>query len=416
MSVIDPNVSIEISTSGIKLIVGYFFNGSVYVLHALESTRAKLINDQIIDASEMTNAIKELVISAEKTLKIRIEKVILGLPSLNLSIQKGNSTTNTTSADSRINDFDGSNLLTMISKQFKDESDKKVVVDVVPYEFEIDDEVKVPFFPKGKASRIIKMVADVEIDDSIMLKSFTKVVNDAGLEIVKIAVNPNAAIKYVSSFTNEPSEFVYIEIQEKLTTLAYAYAGRLLNSESFFFGTDDIIQNLVTRLGVDYNTAKSYIDLYGLSSGPSFPYLTKEGIKLSDIKNCIIDSLQTLVNKIHGFELQIDSTARELFIISGIGGDIIGIDSFLANTFKNSVSLFTPTCFGARSKSYTNCVSLIYYYEWYSIRPSEARPVDLTLTRVDVYPEEIKEGRENKKLTEDTSENGVQNDLFDEEL
>ena len=48
------------------------------------------------------------------------------------------------------------------------------------------------------------MVADVEIDDSIMLKSFTKVVNDAGLEIVKIAVNPNAATNMSLLFTNEP--------------------------------------------------------------------------------------------------------------------------------------------------------------------------------------------------------------------
>ncbi len=374
--------ALEITSSGIKLAVGYYNQGRVHILHALESTGAKLENGNIVDEEEMTNAMKELFLTAEKTLGMKIENVILGFPSIDLSIMQARSVTNTTDPESRVTLFDGSNCMAMIGRKEVDDAGKRAVIDIVPYQYILDKEVTFPDFPSGKISNSLAMCADVEMIDGIVIQSFSKCVNNAGARVLKTVNVTNASIKYINSFQKSMSEFVFVDIGSRLTTLGYAYGSRLMKSEVVNFGGDYITDAIAQKFGLSFAKAEEYKKIYGLSHGPNFKYVTPEGFTIDDLYKCIETSLQTLVARLSAFDMTLEASARNLFVLSGGGADLSGINAYFANQFQNRVILFTPTCYGARNKAYTNCVSMIAYYANYEIKTSPSRPVDLTLTRM----------------------------------
>jgi cell division protein FtsA len=398
-----PTCCLELTSSGIKLLIGYVYMHKVYVMHALESNGACLVKGNIIDGDQMTLAIKELVNSASKTLGIKIDSVVLGLPSIDLSVEQAKSETNTTDAESHVSAFDGSNCLAMITKQKADEEGKRVVVDVVPYEYYLDKDVPYKTFPLNKISRSLGMEADVEIMDGLLIKSFSKCVNNAGLQIEKLVNTTNAAIRYISSFQKTVGEFVYIDIGSCLTTIGYAYDSRLSRAETISFGSNDISSSIAKKFNIPLEKANRCKEVYGIASDPSFAYQTEDGIKISAIGETIKSSLSPLINAIQQFIMTIDASARNLFVISGGGADLIGLDQYLSNTFQNRVALFTPTCYGARSKSYTNCVAMLDYFAEYEIKTSSSRPVDLTLTRITPIDAITKEAKKADSAPEEKS-------------
>jgi cell division protein FtsA len=381
---IEPSAALEITSSGIKLVVGYVNQEKVYVLDALESDQAKLVQGQISDAEEMSHAIKELVMEAEKTLGRKIPSVLLGMPSTDLTVTqvKKQVITSDQAANPKVTLFDGSNCIGMIKREWKDPNKSRVILDIVPYQYLLDSNAVSARFPQNQISTAITIFADLESMDGLVVKSFSAPVNAAGLRIDMLINTANASVKYISSFQKSFSEYVYLDIGAKTTTLGYAYDNRLMNAEVLPFGSENLTEELQRKFGLSHQKAEEYKKLYGISEDPPFEFRTPEGLKVSEIGNALKQALTPLTDKISGFMLSIDSTARNLFIVTGGGADLFGLDTFLTKAFQNRVMMFTPTCYGARSKVYTNCVSMLAYWYSYEIKVSPNRPDDLTLTRV----------------------------------
>lgn len=373
--------ALEITSSCIKLLVGYYYEKTVYVLHALESDKAFLVNGRIQDEEEMADAIKELVGSASASLGMPITSVVLGLPSLSLKVVSAKAETMTTDPESHIQNFDGVNLITMIAKQ-KKLADNEKTVDVVPYEYYDDDAEGLTAFPLGKRSRQLGMKADVEINDALLYRTFENAVHKADLTIDKIVDITNATVKYISSFQPTSQEFIFIDIGEKMSTIGHSYGGRLFQAQVVRFGKETICESVAKELGIPLDKAREGVELYGISKEPPFAFKTKEGYTLTKLSEAIIHSLSLIEDSISTFELSISESARNLFLMSGEGSTIFGLEDQIAAYFKNHVVLFTPNSFGARNRAYTHCLALVAYYATYPIKPSPQRPVDLTLTRM----------------------------------
>ncbi|MDD4531978.1 MAG: hypothetical protein PHW22_00870 [Bacilli bacterium] len=405
-----PISALEITSSGVKLAVGYVYQHDVYILHALESSRARLVKGNILDRDEMIIAIKELVNQASKELDIKIESVVLGLPSNGLEINSRRGETNTTDPSSKICDFDASNCISMINKQKGMDKVNKKLIDIVPYKYILDDNVSYEHFPKNKVSKTIAMIADVEFLDQAYEKMFTSVVTDAGLKIDKEVNVTNAAIKYLSSFDIKVNEYVFIHIGGRMTTLGFAYDNRLAKAQVINFGSEDITDEIAREFNVSREKADYYKKVLGIDKNPDFDFVTADGFSVEDLARVIKKSLDKLVNAINDFLIGIEETARNLFILSGGGSNLYGLDNFLAYNFQNKILRFTPYVYGARNKSYTNCVSLIKYFAEYEIHTSPSRPYDLTLTRIS--PIIDKKGGSHKKKIEDLLDTGLDDEVL----
>lgn len=405
-----PISALEITSSGVKLAVGYVYQHEVYILHALESSRARLVKGNILDNEEMVIAIKELVNQASKELGIPIDSVVLGLPSTGLEVVSRRGETNTTDPSSKICDFDASNCISMINKQKGMDKVNKKLIDIVPYQYILDGNKTYEHFPKNKVSKVITMVADSEFMDQAYVKMFTNVVQKAGLKIDKEVNVTNASIKYLGDFDIKANEYVFIHIGAHMTTLGFAYDNRLAKAQVLNFGSENISEDIAKKFNISLEKANHYKCVYGIGENPDFDFVTPDGFTIKALADVIEASLDKLVNSINDFLISIEETARNLFILSGGGSNLYGLDTFLANVFQNKILRFTPNVYGARNKAYTNCVSLIKYFAEYEIHTSPTRPYDLTLTRVQPVVDG-KTGTEKKK-----EEDPLITDLNDERL
>jgi len=405
-----PISALEITSSGVKLTVGYVYQHEVYILHALESSRARLVKGNILDRDEMIIAIKELVNQASKELEIKIDSVVLGLPSTGLEVLSRRGETNTTDPSSKICDFDASNCISMINKQKGMDKANKKLIDIVPYKYILDDNISYDHFPKNQVSKTIAMIADAEFLDQAYVKMFTSVVNDAGLKIDKEVNVTNASIRYLSNFDIKVNEYVFIHIGGHITTLAFAYDNRLAKAQVLNFGSEDINEEIAKEFNISIEKADYYKKVFGIDKNPNFEFVTPEGFTIEQLSVVIKKSLDKLVNAINDFLIGIEETARNLFILSGGGSNLHGLDTFLTTNFQNKILRFTPNVYGARNKAYTNCVSLIKYYAEYEIHTSPSRPYDLTLTRVSPIIDG-RTGAEKKKI-EDLLETGLDDEIL----
>lgn len=405
-----PISALEITSSGVKLAVGYVYQHDVYILHALESSRARLVKGNILDRDEMIIAIKELVNQASKELNMKIDSVVLGLPSTGLEVLNRRGETNTTDPSSKICDFDASNCISMINKQKGMDIANKKLIDIVPYKYILDNNVSYDHFPKNKVSETIAMIADAEFLDQAYVKMFTSVVEEAGLRIDKEVNVTNAAIRYLSNFEIKVNEYVFIHIGGNMTTLGFAYDNRLAKAQVINFGSEDITDAIAKEFNITREKADYYKKILGINKNPDFEFETPEGFTLDELSNVIRKSLDKLINAINDFLIGIEETARNLFILSGGGSNLYGLDNYLTNNFQNKILKFTPFVYGARNKSYTNCVSLIKYFAEYEIHTSPSRPYDLTLTRIS--PVIDKRTGAQKKNIEDLMDTGLDDEIL----
>lgn len=377
----EPIGCLEITSSGVKFLVGYMFNNNVYVLHALESTRAKSVKGLIEDRDEMVIAIKELISSASSTLKLQIKKVVFCVPSVGLQIYQEQGETNTT--ESNVSLFDANNCVTIIKKKIdKIKDDNSCVIDVVPFGYILSDEKTYNRLPLNKVSNQLLMQADVEVMDSIWIETMKSIIKEAGLEVLKIVNGANASLQYIKKYNNTFNEYIFIDVGSRTTTIAASYAGRLISSDVLYYGSDNITDHIAEKYHINFNKANEYKEVYGLSKNPAFIFKTENGFTLNELSDTIKESLANITSFIDKFVSTVNQSTKNLFILSGGGSNLLGFDSYLNSKYLNKILIFTPTNYGARSNSYENLISSLNYFNDYEVKSSVYRPNDLTLTRV----------------------------------
>lgn len=371
---------LEIAGSGVKLLVGYLFQHRFYVLHALESTAARLSKGQIADREQTVNGIKEVVNSASRSLGFQLREVVLLLPPVNLTIGSETGSTNTVSKDNVVLPFDVTNAFSIIGKKI--EVPEKTIIDIVPYNFIYDSGQQNRYFLSGITSRSITVQADVSLIDQAIYESFTQTVRAAGLAVLRTILAPAAAVSLIASY-NVAGQFLLVDLGASLTTLSLGSDGRLLRSEVLSWGSEDITSALAERFKIDRTRAAYFKNVFGLSRRPDFEFAFEEGLSVEDISAVVTDCLEPLVEFIRAYIVKFEIPELYPIMLSGGGADLFGLDRFLSAQFQTKVMIYTPEVFGARNKAYTNCVAALKYIDLYPTVIQKRKGNDFTLTRVD---------------------------------
>lgn len=371
---------LEISASGVKLLVGYIFNQNVYILHALLSTSSHLNKGQITDKEEMILCIKEVVNSASKTLNMPIRDVVLLIPPLSLTLGSEQGSTNSIAKDGHLTNFDVSNALSIISKKVM--TPDKTIVEIVPYNFSYDDGEPHRFFNHNVVSNSLSVEADVSLIDSALYDSFIQVVKGAGIEVSRTVLAPAGAITLLSYY-NVAKQFMLIDFGQSLTSLSLASEGRLVRTEILNFGSEDLDLALMKRFKIDKEKAIYYKNVFGLSDEPPFPFTLGDGITVKDIRSCLEETLTPLIDFIRECVLEFKVPEFYPIMMSGGGANLFNLDRFISSVFQTKVIIYTPEYFGARNKSYTNLVAALRHIDLYPALISRRKGNDFHLTRVD---------------------------------
>ena len=390
--------ALEISNGGVKLLVGYYYENKVYVLHALQSTEASLSNGFIDDIDSISMSIKEVINSAENQLKQKITDVALCLPPIELDVISKSDNTTTMSADSIISQGDIVNVTTKIKKIVMSEIHDKRIVSILPFKYTLDDGQVYRVLPKDSISNTLSIGVDCHIIDDDIYQTYKDAVERAGLKIINYLVAPYATIKLIESYQEIPAKYVLIDIGAKSTTISSVKENRLINGCAVSFGGSDIIKIVAKEFNISYEKAFHYIEVYGLSKNPSFSFTTEDGFTIEQLSSTIKRALNTLISHINVAIGEYDLYETSVFIISGGVANLFGLDDFLAETFHVNVMVFNPDNYGARNKSYTNLLGMIKFTALNPPKNYQTKNSNFTLTRIAIPKNNSKQGDDDESL------------------
>jgi cell division ATPase FtsA len=362
----NPICCIEISSSSIKLIVGYYFKESVYILDSIESNRAYICNGHVSDVDQMSKGISELIQNVQHKLGIDISEVYLGFYPYRFKTEHKVDSTAVTSTEGIIEDYDSINLENKFKNGFNTQS--QIICDLSPNLFNTDDGKVYNIYPKGSRSRTLGMDADAMFIDKDYYEEVIRVFNSCNIRIKRTCFIPNACNKYMSSFDPNLKNFILIDFQNEATFVSIIYNGKVKESTCFGYGYNKITQALMENLQIDQQLAEYYKNVYGICEEPRFDFKTKQNHTIKQIKEIIIKSVEILYNNLYTFLSGFTTDYRQNIIITGEGSNLVNLGQYLSAQLNMKTTKFAPITPGARNSASTNLVSMIYYFETYQLK------------------------------------------------
>lgn len=354
--------ALEITSRAVRLVYGYCQDGKVYVLHALETGVNALDGGLVSDQEALTSAIKGVINAANETLNIQIREVLVALPPMGLVFCRESSSTTTIGVDNVIVQIDVNNAISQL-KKYKF-SEGLSIVDIVPYQYVLDNKEFSPAAPIGKTSQTLTVHASIFALEENLIGGYVNAIKSAGLHIRHLVIAPYASSLYMSEEEGVPSSYYLLNFGSEITTLTQISQGTLVYQNACFkFGSDRITQCLSDRFSLNGKEAKMLKEKYGIDKSPTFKVNVYGQLSMDDIAKAITDSLEPLTDALKK-QISAWSNVDHRFlpiVLTGGGNKLYGLKAYLEKKLELQVIDYTPYSFGARDKAYQVCLGLIKY-------------------------------------------------------
>jgi cell division protein FtsA len=375
--------ALEITSKAVRLVYGYCLDGTVYVLHALETGVNALDGGQVAEHDLLVNTIKGLINAANEKLGINIKEVILSLPPLGLVLCRDSASTLTIDQSNEIQQLDINNAISQLRKHKFQEGLK--IVNVIPYQYLLDNSSNDSESPLGKKSEQLTVHASIYAMRDSIISGYVSAVQSANLQILQLVIAPYASSLYMKGHEEIPSSYYLLDFGAELTTLTQINQQTTIVANTCFkYGSDRITQYLADKLGLTFKEAKMVKEKYGIDKNPSFNVKIYKDFTMEDFSSNIVEALNPLIDAIKNQINEWNSAEKRFLpiVITGGGSALYGFKELLEKNLQSQVIDFTPDSFGARFKSYQNCLGLIKYADNHLSHIEKDELSTTTITRV----------------------------------
>ena len=321
-------------------------------------------------------------------LNIKIRDVVLALPPMGLVFMRENAITNTISLDNKIAQIDINNCISQLKKVRL--SDNLKIIDVVPYSFTLENHENHYEAPIGRTSQTLTVHASIYALDRNLVDGYLKVIENAGIKVRQMVVSPFATALYLQDneqVTSTSASYYLLNIGSEITSLTQISHRNLISQSGCFkFGSDRITEYMSEKLNLNTKEAKMLKEKYGMDHEPSYRVHVYNNLTIKDISTTIREAVEPLVSAI---KKQIatwsSSDSRYLpVVLTGGGTKLNGLKELLEKELQVTIIDATPYSFGARDKSYQNCLGLIKYADKYIPLEADDEFAQTTISRVPV--------------------------------
>ena len=347
---------IDFSSSGIRLVAGYYFKGTVYALQALEGDRIPLDGNGYLDKKKAEESLALLLEEARSKLKNDLGVYIALLPPDGFIVKSGEGKTTTVDPSSRIIQIDYVNCIHQVNKLAKLEG-KHIVYDD-PSLFADDNKKDYDTFPLGSMSDQLEVFADAEMVDEESFRHYESILMDLHLDIYMYLVAPFCSVAFLNFF-GAPKSYIALDIEKDYCYLSYVSKHRMNDSKIIRFGLDEAINESGSLLNLSPEMTKDYMKLFGLRAESGFMFITNEGKTLQETSECFKKAFSKLVGYVREFIKSHDLADEVPLIILGSGGEIEGLDSYFVEELKRDDMVFSAKVIGARNRVFTNCLGAL---------------------------------------------------------
>lgn len=363
-------VSLDIGTTSIKVVVAEYINGQVNIIGVGNEKSRGLSRGVIVDIDETVFSIQKAIERAEQKANVKINEVVVGVPSNKLAIDDCHGMIAVASENREITARDVDNVIS--AAKVRSVPPEREVIAILPQEFIVDGFNGIRD-PRGMIGVRLELYAKLFTGPRTIIHNIRRCVEKAGLEISEFVIQPQAIASVALS--QDECEFgtVVIDMGGGQTSASIFYDNQLKYSFVDQEGGDYVTKDISTILNTSLDSAERIKREYGyaLSSQTSpeeyFPVETvgrKEPVRVDE--RYLSEIIEARLSQI--FETIVDDLqmidAMDLpggFVLTGGASSLPGVLELAQNYFGNQVRLYIPEQMGMRNPIYTTSMGMVQY-------------------------------------------------------
>ena len=365
--------SIDIGSDEIKIVVGKITNNSFSILASSKTRSVGIKKGIVVDSDLATKSIILALDEAEKQLGFRIDKAIINVPLVNVSVGIYNGC-------SYIDDvITGEDVITCFKSSVSTIDIDKEVVTVFPIDFLIDDERRVndPKGEKGNKLESRMLIASVPKQD---IYPILEILEKCKVEVIDLSFG------VINDFYNMKDNDDYkkgfgavVDIGNDKIELGLFNKGLMVDGFVIPKGSKLLDHDIGYIYHLDKTTSRDLKENIAFASSQyadseeMLEYQSIDGEKLEiraqEVSQIVEARLEELLKNVK--KVLNDLTNKEIsyIIITGGVSNLPGFDYLIGDIFGEIATSINMSTIGVRDNVYSSCVGMIkYYYDKLKVR------------------------------------------------
>jgi len=361
--------SIDIGSSFIKIVVLEELEQKINILASISYPSSGIKKGIIVDDEKLFNSLKTAFNEINKSLGIKVDKVIASVPINNAQYTLTTGYTTITSEDKIIRSDDILNSLQ--ASIYNKIDDSMELVTVMPIKYIIDDKAEVKN-PRGIHASKLSVYSMMVTSPKKYVYKYINILSKVGVEVVDILFNSIGDYNCFKENDFDDKVVGIVNIGSDKTELTTFNKGIITNSTIISEGSSIIEEDISYVYNIDLVKAIKLKEMF-LVLDKSFAsnseiYETKDksniNIKINqyEVSEIAENKLKEILEKAKK-ELNL-LTKKEIsyIIITGGIANIPGFDSTTRDVFKEKTVVKTINKIGIRNNSYSWAYGMILYF------------------------------------------------------
>ena len=379
--------SLDIGSDTIKLVVGEMFNNELNVLSVSEVKSKGVKRGIIVNPDETVVSIKEVFSKCEDSLGIKINKVILTVPSYYAEFNVVEGEVDVNSEEGKVTPSDVINVLK--SCVYNKVPSSKEFVAITPVEFKIDGDSKTSN-PKGKKAKKLGCKAVLSMSPKKNIYTVLSMLERTGITVVDINYGSVADYYEFKNKEVDKKNSAVINIGDEKTEVSIFKKGILVETETMEIGAQNIDRDICYIYDISYEEARNLKEKFALatkrnaSTSWSSDVRTNSGEMIKINQYEISDIIYSRVREILALAKKQINVLTKLeisnIIITGGVSELNDFNLVSDEVFGRELEVYKAHEIGCRHNKYSSALGLIkYYYDKLSFREKVAYTVDASM-------------------------------------
>ena len=361
--------SLDIGSSTMKLVVGEVYNNEVNVL-AVSDVKSKGVKKGIIvNTDEAIISLRETFARCENNLGIKINKIILTIPSYYAEFLVTEGSTTITNEEGLVASVDI--VRTLQACVYNKVPSNKEFVAVTPIEFKIDNDKKVAN-PRGMKTEKLKCKAVLSLAPKKNIYTMISLLENIGVTVVDINFGSVGDYHEFKNGTLDKKNTAVINIGDEKTEVSVFKKGILIETENIDIGGKNIDRDICYIYDISRKKAKNLKENFALASKRnastswSEEVITnkEETIKINqyEISEIIYSRIKEILNL---SKKQINILTKleiSYIIITGGTTELTDFNLVADEVFGRELEVHKVREIGCRHNKYSSSIGLIKYY------------------------------------------------------
>ena len=363
-------VSLDIGTTSIKVVVAEAINGRVNIIGVGNEKSRGLSRGVIVDIDETVYSIQQAVAQAERKAGVKINEVVVGVPSNQLAIEECHGMIAVSGDNREITYRDVENVIA--AAKVRSIPPEREIISIIPEEFIVDGFNGIRD-PRGMIGVRLELYARLITGPKTIIHNIRRCVQKAGLYISEFVLQPQAISQVAINRDEREFGTVIIDMGGGQTSASILYDNQLKYSFVDQEGGDFVTKDISVILNTSLDSAERIKREYGYSIASQtsedeyFPVETvgkKEPVRVDEhyLAEIIEARLAQIFETIREDLARVD--ALDLpggFVLTGGGSALPGVIELAKRYFGGKVRMYVPEEMGMRNPIYTTGLGLVEY-------------------------------------------------------